>query len=66
MKLRMLISWCFLTSLAGCVSTQQTHLLVTPIGAAGIHSFAPPQQSADRMAAQARGLDRATAKDASR
>ena len=33
---------------AGCVSTPNTKALVTPIGAVGIHSFAP-QKDPDRM-----------------
>ena len=28
--------------LAGCISTPQTKALITPVGAIGIHSFAPP------------------------
>lgn len=66
MKLRMLIGLCFLASLAGCISTQQTHALLTPIGAAGIHSFAPPRQSSDGTPVQAKSLDRMTAKDTRR
>jgi hypothetical protein len=30
--------------LLGCVNTPQTKMLVTPIGAVGIHSFAPPER----------------------
>lgn len=29
-------------TLSGCVSFGQTDMLVTPVGVAGIHSFAPP------------------------
>ena len=40
---------------AGCVSTPQTKALFTPVGAIGVHSFAPPQKpmnasEADRLA----------------
>jgi starvation-inducible outer membrane lipoprotein len=40
---------------AGCVSTPQTSALFTPIGAIGVHSFAPAQKpmnasEADRLA----------------
>jgi len=59
MKLRMLLAPCVIAMLSGCVSYGQTHALVTPIGVAGWHSFAPPQRpvnvnelerKADRMA----------------
>jgi len=36
------------TALAGCISTPSTKALITPIGAAGIYSFAP-QRSPDEM-----------------
>lgn len=36
------VAACSFAMLCGCVSVGQTHMLVTPVGAAGIHSFAPP------------------------
>ncbi|HEY6644251.1 hypothetical protein [Povalibacter sp.] len=33
--------------LSACISYPGTKILVTPIGAAGIHSFAPPERSPD-------------------
>jgi hypothetical protein len=41
---------------AGCVSTPQTKALITPVGAIGVHSFAPTEpvrpnaSEADRLA----------------
>jgi len=35
--------------LAGCISYPSTKILVTPIGAAGIHSFAPPERTPDNI-----------------
>lgn len=50
MKLR-LISACAsvgaAATLSGCVSFGQTDMLVTPLGVAGIHSFAPPASPDD-------------------
>jgi hypothetical protein len=37
--------------LSGCISYPSTKILVTPIGAAGIHSFAPPERNPDEMRA---------------
>jgi hypothetical protein len=37
--------------LSGCISYPSTKILVTPIGAAGIHTFAPPEQNPDEMKA---------------
>lgn len=39
-------------ALGGCVSTPNTKALITPIGAVGVHSFAPTQKkSPDEMKA---------------
>ena len=54
---------------AGCVSTPQTKALFTPVGAIGVHSFAPTEQErrdaseADRLAhmMQAQGKNAQTA-----
>ena len=40
-------------SLAGCISYPNTKALVTPVGAVGFHTFAPPRQSPDEMSAAA-------------
>lgn len=61
MKLRMLITPCVVALLSGCVSFGQTGVLVTPIGVAGIHSFAPPQRP-DNVDELERAADRITAK----
>jgi hypothetical protein len=37
--------------LSGCISYPATKILVTPIGAAGIHSFAPSERNPDEMKA---------------
>ena len=34
-------------SLTGCVTYGQTGVLFTPLGVAGIHTFAPPKKSPD-------------------
>ena len=44
MKARMLLLSSFGVLLAGCINTPQTRALITPIGAVGIHSFAPPRE----------------------
>ena len=53
MKLKPLIVPCAVAavafSLGGCVSYGQTGMLVTPVGVAGIHKFAPPNKSPDDM-----------------
>lgn len=41
---------CIVFALSGCVSTPNTTALITPIGAAGYHTFAPPD-SPDRIRA---------------
>lgn len=63
MKLRILIAGTVAAAtaaLSGCVSFGQTGMLVTPVGVAGIHSFAPPSapdnfkqldRTAERLAA---------------
>lgn len=45
---RMFPLLCLLFGLAACVSTPNTKALITPFGAAGYHTFAPPN-SPDRM-----------------
>jgi hypothetical protein len=42
MKLRTIVVPCLLT-LSGCMTFNHTGVLVTPVGVAGIHSFAPSQ-----------------------
>ncbi len=37
--------------LSGCINQPSTKVLLTPIGAVGIHSFAPPERSPDEMKA---------------
>lgn len=37
--------------LTGCISYPNTKALVTPIGAVGIHSFAPPERTPDNIKA---------------
>jgi hypothetical protein len=37
-----------LIGLSGCINTATTKALITPVGAVGIHSFAP-ERSPDRM-----------------
>jgi hypothetical protein len=44
--------------LSGCVSYPSTKILVTPIGAAGIHSFAPPERNPDEMKAAREATER--------
>jgi hypothetical protein len=46
--------------LAGCVSFERTGVLITPVGVAGIHSFAPPKssKSPDEMERIARATER--------
>jgi hypothetical protein len=39
---RTLIIVMFTATTAGCISTPNTKALITPIGAVGVHSFAPP------------------------
>jgi len=55
MKLRLLVVPCAITafavSLGGCVSYGQTRMLVTPVGVAGIHKFAPPNKTPDTLPA---------------
>jgi hypothetical protein len=41
MKLRLLIVTCLVAWTAGCINYPRTHVLVTPIAVAGVHSFAP-------------------------
>lgn len=41
---RMLALMTIMVACAGCVSTPQTKALITPIGAVGIHSFAPAER----------------------
>jgi hypothetical protein len=43
MKLRILIATCLLVCASGCINYPRTHVLVTPLFVAGIHSFAPPK-----------------------
>jgi hypothetical protein len=50
-------------SLAGCITMPGTGVLVTPIGVAGVHSFAP-KQTPDNMVAKAKTLDHMTAQTA--
>ena len=45
-KLFLIGSTCAL--LCGCISTPNTKALITPVGAVGYHTFAPPD-SPDRM-----------------
>jgi hypothetical protein len=45
MKLSTVLMAVLITSLSACISYPRTHVLVTPIGVAGIHSFAPPKSS---------------------
>lgn len=58
MKLGMLGALISAAVLAGCVSTPQTKALVTPVGAIGYHTFAPPEarrpspSDIDRMTAR--------------
>lgn len=44
-----LIATAVLGMLAGCMNTPQTKALITPVGAIGIHSFAPPHKSPDNI-----------------
>lgn len=44
--------------LSGCISYPSTKILLTPIGAAGIHSFAPPERNADEMRASREATQR--------
>jgi hypothetical protein len=39
---RTLIIVMFTATMAGCINTPNTKALITPIGAVGVHSFAPP------------------------
>ena len=66
MKLRMLVMVSLIAVLSGCVSFGQTDMLVTPVGVAGIHSFAPPpspdnfkqtERTADRLAQVAKASE---------
>ena len=43
MKTRMLLLGACGVLLAGCINLPQTKALITPVGAIGIHSFAPPR-----------------------
>ena len=45
-----LFAWLAL-SLTGCATYGQTGVLFTPIGVAGIHTFAPPKKSPDDIGA---------------
>jgi hypothetical protein len=45
MKLRTLTFSCVVALLSGCVAFDRTGVLVTPIGIAGVHSFAPSESS---------------------
>jgi hypothetical protein len=47
MKLRTALIAGLLVLLTACISYPRTHLLVTPIGVAGVHSFAPKGRSPD-------------------
>lgn len=47
---RMFPALCIALALSGCVSTPNTKALITPVGAAGYHTFAPPD-SRDRVRA---------------
>ena len=42
---RMLALMTIMVACAGCVSTPQTKALFTPIGAVGVHSFAPVERT---------------------
>lgn len=44
--------------LGGCISYPSTKILVTPIGAAGIHSFAPAERNPDEMRASREATQR--------
>ena len=58
MKLQLLsISICA-AALTGCISTPQTKVLITPVGAAGIHSFRSPEATPP----SASEIDRMTAR----
>ena len=50
MKLRILIATCLLVCASGCINYPRTHVLVTPLFVAGIHSFAPPKPAAPTQA----------------
>jgi hypothetical protein len=39
--LRILIVTCLVGCASGCINYPRTHVLVTPIAVAGVHSFAP-------------------------
>ena len=62
MKFKTLVMPCAVAALAfslgGCVSYGQTSMLVTPIGVAGIHKFAPPDKSPDNMREMERTAER--------
>jgi hypothetical protein len=51
MKPRLVLIPCLGILLGGCISVGQSKMLVTPLGVAGIHSFAP-QRTPDSMQAQ--------------
>jgi hypothetical protein len=42
---RMLALMTMVVACAGCVSTPQTKALFTPVGAIGVHSFAPVERT---------------------
>lgn len=44
MKIATLTAAVLTLSLAGCVNLPQTKALITPLGAIGVHSFAPPRK----------------------
>jgi len=45
-------------SLTGCVSYGQTGVLFTPLGVAGIHTFAPPKKSPDDIGEAQKNAER--------
>jgi hypothetical protein len=60
MKLQAVTGLCCAFSLVGCISVPGTHVLATPFGVAGVHSFAP-RATPDNIYAQSHTLDRMTA-----